>query len=184
MEPKLNEQEDPIKPIKLWKEVKDWLIVIVIAFLVAIIVTTFVKPTLVMGTSMYPTLHDKDYLMVNRTAYHNTMPHYKDIVVFNTNLAQDKVLIKRVIAVAGDRIQIKDGKVTVNNNMLNEPYIHGQQTIANVDIIVPSNKIFVMGDNRGNSLDSRFPEVGLVDKSQIIGKIMFRVFPINQIQDK
>jgi signal peptidase I len=167
-----------------WQELKDWIKIVVISFIVAFIITSFVKPTIVIGDSMYPTLHDKDYLIINRMAYiGKSTPQYKDIIVFRTDLPGNKILIKRVIGEEGDRIRIENGKVYVNGKLLHEPYIAEPETIGNNDVFVPKGKVFVMGDNRNNSLDSRFEEVGLVDESQIIGKIVFRVFPFDKIEE-
>lgn len=168
----------------VFHELKDWGKVIIISFLVAFLVTSIIKPTLVIGHSMDNTLQDKDYLLVNRLAYKgDAQPKYKDIIVFNTELPGHKVLIKRVIGKEGDRVRVKNGKVYVNEKLLKENYIDGQETIGTNDVVIPKGKVFAMGDNRNNSLDSRFEEVGFVDESQIIGKIFFRVFPFDQINE-
>lgn len=166
------------------QELKEWGKVIIFSLLIALLVTSVVKPTLVVGQSMDNTLHDKDYLLVNRLAYTgDSIPQYKDIIVFHTDLPGQKVLIKRVIGVEGDKVRIENGDVYINDELLNEGYIGGQDTIGNVDTVVPKGKVFAMGDNRNNSLDSRFKEVGLVDNNEIIGKILFRVFPFDKIEE-
>jgi signal peptidase I len=166
------------------QELKEWGKVIIISFFVAFLLTSIVKPTLVIGDSMNNTLHNKDYLLVNRLAYKgDATPQYKDIIVFSTDLPGHKILIKRVIGEEGDKVKIDNGKVYVNDKLIEENYIGGQETIGNNDIVVPKGKVFAMGDNRNNSLDSRFEEVGLVDESQIIGKIMFRIFPFDKIDE-
>lgn len=166
------------------QEVKEWGKVILFSLLIAFLVTSVVKPTLVVGHSMDNTLHNKDYLLVNRLAYKGeSTPQYKDIIVFHSKLPGEKVLIKRVIGEEGDKVLIKNGEVFVNGKHLKEDYIGGQDTIGSVDAVVPKGKVFAMGDNRDNSLDSRFQEVGFVDDEKIIGKILFRVFPFDKIEE-
>ncbi|MDR0880615.1 MAG: signal peptidase I [Clostridioides sp.] len=168
-------------------EIFEWAKVIVTALVLAFIITRFVIPSRVQGESMFPTLVEKDYLVVNRMSYRVGEPKDKDIVVFKSNLLQDdgvnkKDLVKRIIAVGGQHIQIKDSKVYVDGILQNEtPYIHENVTEGNIDIVVPKDKVFAMGDNRQRSLDSRAPEVGLVDKSNIIGKVSLRLYPFDKI---
>ncbi|ADO59446.1 signal peptidase I [Paenibacillus polymyxa] len=163
------------------KEVFSWFKIILFAFFVTLVISYFIKPTLVSGRSMYPTLENNDYLILNKVAYQTGDPSRGDIVVFNSHLVGEKILIKRVIATGGEKITVKDGKVYINDKLINEPYLKGVETFGDVDTIVPKNKVFVMGDNRGNSIDSRRSEVGFVDKSEILGKVWFRVFPMKGI---
>jgi len=166
-------------------ELNSWIRTLTIAVLLGLLLNLIIKPTVVLGQSMYPTLHDKDYLMINRLAYYWNEPHYKDIIVFRANIPGEgeRILIKRVIATEGDIIKIKDGSVWVNEKKLNEPYIHGAFTEGDITVKVPKDCVFVMGDNRANSLDSRFSEVGFVHEKDIIGKVLFRVFPMKKISD-
>ncbi|MDF2880041.1 MAG: signal peptidase [Clostridiaceae bacterium] len=164
-------------------EIFQWCKSIVLAFIVAIIITSFVKPTLVIGSSMYPTFKDKDYLFINRLAYKSEMPNRHDVIVFNSKLKGEKILIKRVIAIEGDRITIKNGSVYINEELQNEPFINQEdtKTLGNIDEIVPKNCVFAMGDNRNFSSDSRNPNVGFIDRSTIIGEVFIRLLPISQI---
>lgn len=170
---------------KIKKEAIEWAKVIATALVFAFIITQFIKPTLVSGESMYPTLKDNDYLIVNRMAYKFGEPEKGDVIVFHTNLLQDngkeKDLVKRIIATEGDHIKIEDSKVYVNDKLVNEPYIHDNFTEGNIDITVPKDKVFAMGDNREKSLDSRYEDVGLINESDIMGKVMIRLYPFNQI---
>ena len=170
---------------KFKKELIEWIKVIATALVFAFIITQFIRPTLVRGESMYPTLVENDYLIINRMAYKIGEPKDGDIIVFKTDLLQEdgthKDLVKRVIATEGDHLVIKDFKVYVNEKLVEEPYINGQYTTGDIDIIIPENKIFAMGDNREKSLDSRYEEVGLVKEKDIMGKVMIRLFPFNKI---
>lgn len=163
--------------------IKEYAIVIIGSILLTVIISIFVKPGQVVGESMTNTLQNNDLLLINRVAYKFYEPEYKDIVVLNTNINNGEVLIKRVIGVPGDTVEIKDNVVYVNGNRLDEKYIR-EAMIHNQDmkVVIPKGKIFVMGDNRNNSLDSRSLMVGMIDyKKDVIGKIMFRIFPFKAI---
>ena len=170
---------------KIKKEAIEWIKVIATALVFAFIITQFVRPTLVRGESMYPTLEESDYLIINRMAYKTGEPEDGDIIVFSTQLLQEngntKDLVKRIIAVEGEHIKIEDSKVYVNDKLIDEPYIHNNYTEGNVDIVIPKDKVFAMGDNREKSLDSRYEDVGLVDEKDIMGKVVIRLFPFNKI---
>lgn len=149
-----------------WKESKRFIFFAGVMFL---IVQLFCKPVLVNGLSMYPTLDNRDYLLVNRFAHIDR----EDIIVFRL-LKSDRLLIKRVIGVEGDHVVIKNGKVFVNGKEKTWPVA----TFGDVDIVVQKDHYFVLGDNRPQSLDSRFSEVGQVSKKQVIGKVWVRVYPL------
>lgn len=170
---------------KFRKEAIEWIKIIATALVFAFIITQFIRPTLVRGESMYPTLEENDYLIINRISYKIGEPKPGDIIVFGTNLLQDdgkkKDLVKRVIAVEGDHIKIENSQVYVNDELLDEPYIHDNYTEGSIDMIIPEGKVFTMGDNREKSLDSRYEDVGLVDEKNIMGKVMVRLFPFNKI---
>lgn len=170
------------------KEIFEWIKTIVISIVIALIITTFIRPTLVKGQSMYPTLDEYDYLIINRMPYINSLPKHGDIIVFRTNLYtpsnKEKDLIKRVIGIPGDVIEIKEGKVYRNGEEINEPYINDEFSIGTngkLKVEVLEDTVFVMGDNRGNSLDSRDERVGLVYIDDIKGKAIVRLYPFNKI---
>lgn len=175
------------KGSEMKKEIIEWVKTIVTAVVLALIITTFIRPTLVKGVSMVPTLEQNNYLLLYRMAYvGDKMPKHGDIVVFKSHLTLDngeeKDLVKRVIAVGGDHIVITGGKVYVNDQLLQEDYINGDFTNDEVDEIIPEGTIFAMGDNRMNSRDSRDPMVGVIKKDAIIGKVFVRLFPFNKIR--
>ena len=167
---------------KFKKEAIEWIKIIATALIFAFIITQFIRPTLVRGESMYPTLVENDYLIINRMAYKFNEPKKGDIIVFKTNLLQEdgspKDLVKRVIAVGGDHIKIEDSKVYVNDKLLDEPYIHDNYTEGNIDMVIPEGEVFAMGDNREKSLDSRYESVGLVDNDEYNGKSYGKIIPI------
>lgn len=170
------------------KEYKNWLETlktIVFSIFIALILNSLVGPTLVSGTSMYPTLKDSDYLFINKLSYsslfggENKIPGRGNIIVFDTKADVRNILIKRVVAVQGDHLVIKDSHVYVNEELLEENYIYEDIYTGEVDIVIPDGQVFVMGDNRNNSLDSRY--IGCIDTKDIIGNVMFRLLPLSSI---
>lgn len=150
------------------------------------VITLIVQPTIVSGKSMDPTLENKDYLFVNKLAYKAEGPKRGDIIVFKTDLIDKKSnkkkdLVKRVIALPGEKIVIKNSKVYINNKYLDESYINDVYTEGDINIVVPENHIFVMGDNRTDSSDSRDQDIGTISLDDIIGKVAIRIYPFNKI---
>lgn len=167
-------------PSKLWTFVYEWLDSLVFAFLTILILFTFLFRIVgVSGTSMMPTLQNGNWLAVRAV---NTEIQRGDIVVVTQPNDLNEPLIKRVIGVGGDIIDIhfETGEVSVNGTVLNEPYIaeptHRQFDIA-FPLTVPEGCVFVMGDNRNDSLDSRSSVVGFIDCSYILGVAEFRILP-------
>jgi signal peptidase I len=157
--------------------------VLILAIAIAAGIRTFIAESRFIPTgSMIPTLKIDDRLMVEKITYLFHPPERQDIVVFRPPaklLAQgsDKDLIKRVIGLPGDKVEIKAGKVLVNDQPLAENYINEPMNRDFLAITVPPNQYFMMGDNRNNSYDSRF--WGFVPRDHIIGKAAFRTFPLN-----
>lgn len=152
---------------------------LIIVAAVAVLVATLWMPVLrTYGESMTPTLNEGDILVTVKTDDFRE----GDIVAFYYN---NKILVKRVIASSGDWVDIDDeGNVYVNSEPLYEPYI-AEPAIGDCNIQlpyqVPDGRIFVMGDHRATSIDSRNESVGCVAQEQIVGKIVFRVWPLNKI---
>lgn len=166
--------------------IKSWAKDIAIAVVVAVCILQFIRPTVVKEHSMLETLNENDYLIVTKQAYLFKEPGYKDIIVFKSSLTMDngkpKLLIKRVIGVPGETIEIANGNVYINGEQLVEDYIGDQSTAGSVGpIVIPEGMIFVMGDNRGNSADSRDERIGMVDEKTIYGEAVFRLYPFNEI---
>lgn len=164
-----------------------WVRDIAIALLIAVLIMQFIKPTIVRQSSMENTLHQNDYIFLSKQAYSFGTFKQGDIVVFHSSLPRDdtggtKNLIKRIIGLPGDRVAIADGKVSINGEPIDESYTKDGFTAGEMDeVTVPADKLFVMGDNRQNSEDSRSPEVGFVAEDQVVGKAFFRLFPFNKI---
>ena len=168
---------------KTRRPIIEWLVVIVAAFLAAAILrATVVQAFSIPSVSMEKTLLVGDRVLVNKR---NKSAHVGDIVVFKRPPGEEaaaiKDLIKRVVAVAGDTVTAKDGRLFVNGVQRKEPYLApGIQTIWPGDpVTVPPGDVFVMGDNRPQSRDSRF--FGPIKKSSIIGHAYFRVWPLNRL---
>lgn len=146
---------------------------------VAVLVATLWLPVMqTYGSSMAPTLNDGEIIFSVKTKELSQ----GDIVAFYYN---NKVLVKRVIAGPSDLVNIDaDGTVYVNDQLLEEPYL-SEKSMGEVDIelpyLVPDGRYFVLGDNRVTSADSRHTSVGCVSDEQIIGKIIFRIWPLKEI---
>ncbi len=158
------------------------------AAILAAVVISFVRPTIVKQTSMQDTLNPNDYIIMYRMAYSGDKePKRGDIVIFKSELqdenGKNKLLIKRVIGLPGDKITINDGKVYINDKEYDENYLKDGYTTGSVNNFkVPKGEYFVMGDNRVVSIDSRYSEVGCVKKDAIKGRAVLRLFPFTKIK--
>ena len=155
----------------------DYLKVIVITLIVTYGVLYFVQISKVYGTSMLPTYHEGNIVLVDKVFYKQSEPKRNDIVVVDYKDANMKetFIIKRVVGIGGDHIEIKDNELYLNGELLEEDYINGAM-INSEDMLVdvPEGKVFVMGDNRNNSLDSR--KLGYFDFDEdVIGRVFFTV---------
>lgn len=163
---------------KYHKVFRSTVYLLIVAAAVAILVVTLWMPVLqIYGTSMTPTLVDREIVVLNKGAKTET----GDIIAFYYN---NKILIKRVIANAGDWVDIdEDGNVSVNGQQLEEPYVT-EKSLGVCDIEfpyqVPDERVFVLGDHRSVSVDSRSSQIGCVAQEQIVGKLVFRVWPFQR----
>ncbi|HWR39022.1 MAG TPA: signal peptidase I [Patescibacteria group bacterium] len=168
---------------KLGEEIKDWVISIVIAIVLAFFIRYFiVELYMVEGPSMRPTLENGERLVVNKFIYRFKAPEKGDVLVFRYPKDPSRDFIKRVIATPGDTVEMKDGKLFVNGELLNETYILERTRGSYPLSTVPEGRVFVMGDNRNNSEDSRFRDVGFVSRDLIKGKAVMIFWPFNQIK--
>ena len=146
----------------------------------------FINITFVSGTSMYPTLQDKDVLIMEKASVMFNNLNRGDIISFKQKIEDKEVFfIKRIIGVPGDHVEIKEGNVYINKKKLDEQYLSKDVTTELIqkdgalDVTLGKNKYFVLGDNRDNSIDSRFEEVGFVPKEKIAAKKLFRVLNLS-----
>ena len=166
----------------------EWIKDLGIALIIALVFLQLLTPTLVREHSMENTLHQNDYVFVSRRHYSwfgNDIQR-GDIITFDseltTGLGFKKILVKRVIGLPGDTISISGGVVYLNGQAQSEPYTKDGYTSKSLDeVTVPEGHLFVMGDNRQNSTDSRNPEVGFIDINRVRGKVVFRLFPIGDL---
>lgn len=167
------------------QEVVEWLKALLSSLIIVGLILFFIRPTLVKGDSMYPTIKEYNYLIIEKMSYRFAEPDRGDIIVFKSelreNLFKNKDLIKRVVAKPGDNVRIFEGKVFLNDQLLEEDYINEPYTYGQLDVVVPEGSVFVMGDNRGVSRDSRDDAIGFVDYDRIRGKIFIRLFPFKEI---
>lgn len=164
------------------EEVKSWIVSITSAVLVAVLIRYFIVELYVVdGPSMQPTLQDGERLVVNKFIYHWRDPMRSEVVIFRYPRDHSRDFIKRVIAVGGDTIEIKDGHVFVNDALVNEDYIAEKTRTEYPKQTVPEGTLFVCGDNRRNSLDSRFPDVGFVPLELVKGKAALIFWPIDDL---
>jgi len=185
----------------------EWVVIVVAALLAALLIKTFLLQAFyIPSDSMNPTLVQRDRVLVNKLSYHFHDVHRGDIVVFKRppgeNDPKIKDLIKRVIGLPGDTIEGRNGQIVVDGRTLNEPYVAKNSPmsdfpgpsreactqvfgscvqVANGDwaVKIPSGHYFVMGDNRGNSKDSRV--FGPISKSLLVGRAFIRVWPLSKI---
>ena len=167
----------------LGEEAKDWLVSIVIAVVLAFFIREFiVELYIVDGPSMRPTLQSQERLVVNKFIYNFRKKKKNEILVFEYPRDRSRDFIKRVIATGGDTVEIKAGKVFVNDQLLNEDYILEPTRSEYPKSTVPKGTVFVMGDNRNNSEDSRFADVGFVPFELSKGKAMLVFWPVGQFK--
>lgn len=171
---------------KFRESIQSSIVTVLTSFVVAVGINMVIQLTNVSGSSMYPTLEDKDYLILNKLAYKFGEPKRGDIVVFDSELVDEatgkqKKLIKRVIGLPGDKIEIVNGYVYINDTLLEETYLDGVFTDGDVNMVVPAGEYYVMGDNRPHSGDSRSSLVGTVSIDDMVGKLLIRVYPFNKM---
>ena len=176
-----NTTTQPTKKESAKSFLKDLIKDIIIALVLVLIITACVKPTIVSGQSMDDTLHDGNYLIVNKLAYKFGEPEHGDIIVFDSGQEERELWVKRIIGLPGDVIRTDGKTLYINDAKASEPYIK-KGTVAQGEMqtwTVPDGTVFVMGDNRNNSTDSRI--IGCVEESAVLGKAVVRLWPPSSI---
>lgn len=158
------------------------------SILILVIVIPFrmfiAQPFIVSGSSMFPTFHDKEYLIVDEISYRLSQPKRDDVVVFRYPNDKKKFFIKRIIGLPGETIEIKGNNITITNSEhpdglnLDQPYVENTSN-NNMHFELKNDEYFVMGDNRSGSSDSRF--WGPVKKELLVGRAFLRLYPLNKI---
>lgn len=162
------------------------LIYFVVIGVVTVLIVRFVgQRTIVEGSSMEPTLSNGDNLIVDKLSYHFHKPERFDVIVFPDAEEKNKLYVKRIIGLPGETVQIdENGYIYINGEHLEEAF--GLEVIrdagrAKEGITLGKDEYFVMGDNRNDSLDSRTEKVGNVHRNIIIGRAMFRIYPLSKL---
>lgn len=165
-------------------EIYEWIQCLVFALIFCVVMFVFLFRLVdVVGDSMNPTLEDGDKMVVSDLFY---KPKQGDIIIFRKDEYKSEALVKRVIATEGQTVEIDftKGRVYVDGELLDEPYI-AEPTKNQIDFtgtqIVPEGCVFVMGDNRNESADSRDSRIGMIDERLIIGKVLLTVYPLNHM---
>ena len=166
---------------KVKETLKTILTYVLIVFTVIIIRIFFIDPVRVDGRSMDTTLQNGEIMLLNKIVYRKKDIKRFDIVVINQD---NKLIIKRVIGLPGETIEYKNNELLIDGRKIDDPYPSTSTDDFSIEDIghvkIPGDTYFVMGDNRSNSLDSRYPSVGVINKSKILGRARFIIWPINR----
>lgn len=175
--------------MKKKNEAWEWIKALAIAIILAFLIRSFLfAPFVVDGTSMMPNLHDHERLIVTKLIYYLEQPQHSEIIVFHAT--KDRDYIKRVIAVGGEKVQVKNDTLYINDKPTDEPYLKEYREQAHQEgvpltdnfgpLVVPKNELFVMGDNRRNSRDSR--AIGTISLDRVVGRADVIFWPLSQFR--
>ncbi len=161
---------------------------VVLAFAVFMMVYLFLfQPHRIDGSSMYPTFHDKEYILTDKISYKRVDPKRGDVVVFRAPKPMNDDFVKRIIGLPGETIMVQDGLVYINGKLLSEIYLPKDLRTRENDFLrngvsyrIPTGYYMVFGDNRNGSSDSR--QWGAIKRTSIIGRAFFRYWPLNAIK--
>ena len=168
------------QPKWVWYVLRDLAGTILPAVVIALLIHLFlVQATRVFGQSMEPNIHENQRLVVEKLSYRIHGPQRGDVIVLHDPTDPDELLIKRIVGLPGERITVADGRVDVDDALLPEPYLNQATEGATCSWVVPPLHVFVMGDNRGASRDSR--SFGPVPLDMLLGQAVFRYWPPDQI---
>ena len=167
------------------REILGFLLYVMMVVGITFFIITFIgQRTYVSGSSMENTLHHGDNLIVDKLTYRFSKPKRYDIIVFPFRYQEKTYYIKRIIGLPGETIQIQDGVIWIDGEVLQESY--GREVMKNAGlaadmITLGEDEYFVLGDNRNDSTDSRDPSVGVIHKDEIIGRAWLRIWPLDKI---
>ena len=183
--PKFLELKSHLENEKVRKSLR-WVFEIAVTLVFAALTAVLMFQTVTMQeSSMEPTLSVGDRFFMNRVVYKLSSPKRGDIIVFRTNASDDAALhIRRVIGLPGETVQIRDGQIYIDGELYDESRDFPEITnpgLAENGVSLKSGEYFVLGDNRNNSEDSRYANIGMVNKRYIVGKIWFTCFPFEKI---
>jgi signal peptidase I len=160
----------------------DWLETIVVALVLALIIRAFFLQVFwIPSGSMEPTLDINDRIVVNKVSYHFRQPQRLEVVVFRGVPAmgeQKKDLIKRLVGLPGEKLEVKDGKIYINDRLIDEQHTLNEDFANFGPVNIPADSFFVMGDNRPASADSRY--WGFLPKQNLIGPAFLRIWPLSK----
>ncbi|WP_026477730.1 signal peptidase I [Alkaliphilus transvaalensis] len=172
--------------MKRSNRLREWVEIIVVALVVALLIENYIFGfAVVQGSSMEPTIKNNDRLLVIKFAYNNKEPQVGDLVIFTPpgNHKKGELFVKRIVAKEEEHFALREGILHINDEVVEEDYVRSEEYIQRVypfvQGIVPKNSVFVMGDNRNDSNDSR--NFGFIEEKQIKGKVVLRVWPLNEI---
>lgn len=173
------EKENTNKTKEVIKTIVTYLLIILAVILIRVF---FVDPVRVDGSSMNTTLSDGEIMLLNKIVYKKNDIKRFDIVVVNQG---DKYIIKRVIGLPGETISYKNNILYINGKEMDDPYPSTKTDDFSIEDVghtkIPGDTYFVMGDNRSDSLDSRYPSVGVIRKENIVGRAKFVIWPFNKL---
>lgn len=173
------------KKSSIVREILGFLLYVMMVVGITFFIITFIgQRTYVSGSSMENTLHHGDNLIVDKLTYRFSKPKRYDIIVFPFRYQEKTYYIKRIIGLPGETIQIQDGVIWIDGEVLQESY--GREVMKNAGlaadmITLGEDEYFVLGDNRNDSTDSRDPSVGVIHKDEIIGRAWIRIWPLDKI---
>jgi len=160
------------------KEMETWIRDIALAILLAVVLSQLMTPAIVHGASMEPTFYHGEIVLANRVAYVRQSPEPGDVILVQPPGSGDDVMIKRVIATENSDLRIENGQIFVNSQKISETYLKESEFFGTSKEAVPEDNVFVLGDNRNHSLDSR--SWGPIEEERIVGKVLFRIYPIQR----
>ena len=163
----------------IFKSLSEWVIIIAIAFVLSLVIRNYLVDTRIVPTgSMLPTIQLQDRLIVDRIIYRFDVVHRGDIIVFTAPEAaqEDKDLVKRVIGLPGDKLEVIQGRIYIDDKVLNEPYVEAPADYNYGPVTIPPDSYFMLGDNRRYSKDSHV--WGYVPSDNILGRVWIRYWPL------